>query len=195
MWIRPLMSASKGAYEAAMDQGLWQGTYASSDRREYWAESTHAWFYPDHSYSFNQFGNTRQDLKKYDPGVANLLTEIYGDHPWQYTLTTTRTHLPHLQGFNPQDSPTFVGFPELEAIFQQLRIPHSDGNGAWVNLPLHDPTHLPNLIKSNVLDAAAVTAIAFVNLSGMIFYCTDLTMMHRRILDKSSLNQSNTQQR
>ena len=31
-------------YEAAMKKGLWNGTYASSDRKEYWAEGTQAWF-------------------------------------------------------------------------------------------------------------------------------------------------------
>ena len=34
------------AYDAAIEKGLWQGTYASSDRGEYWAEGTQAWFYP-----------------------------------------------------------------------------------------------------------------------------------------------------
>ena len=50
-------------YEASMKKRLWQGTYAASDRREYWAEATHAWFYPDGAGSFDLFGNTRQALK------------------------------------------------------------------------------------------------------------------------------------
>ena len=50
-------------YEAAIKKGLWQGTYASSDRREYWAEGTQAWFHPNGAGSFNRFGNTRQALK------------------------------------------------------------------------------------------------------------------------------------
>ena len=153
------------AYETAIEQGLWQGTYASTNSREYWADGALAWFLDDDSggFSFDNFGSTRQDLKAYDPGLATLLAEIYGDHPWQYTLATTRTHLPHLQGFDPQRSPIFVGFPELEAIYQQLRLPDSDGAGAWVNLPLYDPAQLPNLIRSNV-PGSTFTAIVFVNL-------------------------------
>ena len=106
-------SRLKIAYDAAMEKGLWQGTYAASDRREYWAEGTQGWFHPKGgSSSFN--GNTRQALKAYDPGLAALLAEVYGDDGWQYTLPTARTHLPHLQGFSLQDLPTFQLPPELE---------------------------------------------------------------------------------
>ena len=79
-----------------MKKRLWQGTYAASDRREYWAEATHAWFYPDGAGSFDLFGNTRQALKQYDPSLATLLAEVYGDKDWQYTPVETRTHQPHL---------------------------------------------------------------------------------------------------
>ena len=59
----------KAAYETAMAEGLWQGTYASSNRVEYWAQSTIIWFYPgdtSHSYDFNN----QQGLKAYDPKVG-----------------------------------------------------------------------------------------------------------------------------
>ncbi|MDD9972579.1 MAG: dockerin type I domain-containing protein [Candidatus Poribacteria bacterium] len=150
-------------YEAAMKTGLWKGTYASSDRREYWAEGTQAWFHPNGAGSFYRFGNTRQALKAYDPDLAALLTEIYGDAEWRYTPVETRTDLPHLQGFNPQDSPIFGGWPELEALYQQLRDPNSDGGGAWVNLKPYNPDQLSSLTKSNVL--GNTTAFVFVNLS------------------------------
>ena len=136
-------------YDAAMEKGLWQGTYASSDRGEYWAVGTRAWFYPkvvgDSSYNYV---NTRQALKEYDPGLAALLAEVYGDSGWRYTSPAARIHLPHLQGFNPQDSPTFQGWPELEAVYQQLRNPNSDGGGRWVDLRPYDPTLLPSLSES-----------------------------------------------
>ena len=154
-------SRLKIAYDAAMEKGLWQGTYASSDRREYWAESTQAWFYPKGHSSFN--GNTRHALKAYDPGLAALLTEIYGDGGWRYTPPVARTHLPHLQGFNPQDSPTFQGWPELEAVYRQLRNPNSDGGGRWVDLRPYDPTLLPSLIES--ITFGPPTMVAFVNLT------------------------------
>ena len=154
----------KTTYKTAMQRGLWSGTYASADRKEYWAEGTYSWFYPRGGGSFDRFGNTRQELKEYDPGLAILLSEVYGDTEWHYTPVTDRIHQPHLQGFDPQDSPTFIGFPQLEVLYQQLRVPNSDGNGAWVNLAPYDPEQLPSLIKSNVPETNT-TAIAFVNLS------------------------------
>ena len=154
-------SRLKIAYDAAMEKGLWQGTYASSDRREYWAESTQAWFYPKGHSSFN--GNTRHALKAYDPGLAALLTEIYSDSEWRYTPPVARTHLPHLQGFDPQDSPTFQGWPELEAVYQQLRNPNSDGGNKWVDLRPYDPSLLPSLNESRT--AGPPTGIAFINLT------------------------------
>ena len=152
------------AYDAAMEKGLWQGTYASSDRGEYWAVGTRVWFYPkvvgDSSYNYV---NTRQALKEYDPGLAALLAEVYGDSGWRYTSPAARIHLPHLQGFNPQDSPTFQGWPELEAVYQQLRNPNSDGGGRWVDLRPYDPTLLPSLSESRTFGPS--THIAIVNLT------------------------------
>ena len=156
----------KMTYETAMEKGLWQGTYASTDRREYWAEGSQAWFHPNSHASFDHFGNTRQALKTYDPGLAVLLTEVYGDHQWRYTPVTDRIDQPHLQGINPQSFPTFPtieGWTELEALYRQLNKPYSDGGGAWVNLERYDPQLLPSLTKSNVVGAA--TCVIFVNLS------------------------------
>ena len=158
-------------YEAAMEKGLWQGTYASSNRREYWAEATLAWFYPNGSAgSFGRFGNTRRALKEYDPELATLLTEVYGDREWRYTPVATRTHLPHLQGFNPQDSPTFEWWPELVALNQQLGDPNSDGDGRWVDLKPYDPSELPRLTKLDPI--SDLTTIIFVNFTetDVLFY-------------------------
>ena len=153
------------AYEAAMKKGLWQGTYASSDRREYWAESTQAWFHPKSPGSFSILDpthhTTRQALKAYDPELATLLAEVYGDREWRFTPVATRTHLPHLQGFDTQKSPTFQGWPELEAIHRQMNDPNSDGDGRWVNLKLYNPNHLSRLTKSSVLEDT--TMIVFMN--------------------------------
>ena len=149
-------------YDAAMEKGLWQGTYASADRGEYWAEATRAWFHPKSGGSFK--GNTRQALKVYDPGIAALLAEVYGDSGWRYTPLATRTHLPHLQGFDPQDSPTSQGWPELAELYhQQLRNPNSDGGGRWVDLRPYDPNLLPSLIES--ITFGPRTHVAFVNLT------------------------------
>ena len=158
----------KITYDAAMEKGLWQGTYASADRREYWAEGTQAWFYPKGASSFNRntrqiSRNTRQALKAYDPGLAALLAEIYGDDEWRYTPPAARTHLPHLQGFNPQDSPTFQGFPELEELHQQFKNPNSDGGDKWVDLRPYDPSLLPSLNESRT--AGPRRMVGFINLT------------------------------
>ena len=153
----------KIAYDAAVEKGLWQGTYAASDRKEYWAEGTHAWFYPKGGGSFNNYGNTRDALKAYDPGLASLLAEIYGDTEWRYTPPAVRLHLPHLQGFNPENSPTFRHRPELEELNRQFRDPNSDGGDNWVDLRPYDPSLIPILNESRVVGNR--TMMAFVNLT------------------------------
>ncbi len=130
------------AFDSAIAQGLWKGTYASTNKNEYWAEGVQVWF--DAQFAF--FGiNTRAKLKDYDPVLAELITEVFGDTDWRYTPATTRTQLPHLQGFDPQYSPTFAWPPELVACFKQLFDPASDGGDKWVNLTLYDPSQLSSL--------------------------------------------------
>ena len=153
----------KIVYDTAMAKGLWQGTYASSDKREYWAEGTQGWFYPQGGGSFDNYGNTRAALKAYDPGLAALLTEIYGDTQWRYTLPVTRTHLPHLHGFSPEDSLTFQGFPELAELLRQFRDPNSDGGDNWVDLRPYDPSLIPTLNESR--NPGHLTGIGFINVT------------------------------
>ena len=152
----------RDTYEAAMNKGLWNGTYASSDWKEYWAEGTQAWFHPNGGGSFDRFGDTRQALKMYDPGLARLLTEVYGDGSWRYTLPETRTHQPHLQGFNPQETPIYEGWPGLETLYQQLSDLHSDGGGEWINLKPYNPNRLSHLTDQSNVHGDRTTMI-FVN--------------------------------
>ncbi len=155
----------KITYDAAMKKGLWRGTYAASDRSEYWAEGTHAWIDPKGGSSFKRVhgGNTRAELKTYDPDLATLLTEIYGDSEWRYTPIVTRPQLPHLQGFNPQDSPTFEWPEELEETYAQLRDPYIDSGDEWVNLNLYKPSQLSHLNKPRI--SGTSTHVLFVNLT------------------------------
>ena len=161
-------------YEAAMKKGLWQGTYAASTSREYWAEGTHAWFYNNAPDSFSSIDpthhRTRQALKAYDPELAILLAEVYDDSEWRFTPVATRTHLPHLQGFDPQESPTFDGFTELEAVRRQMSDPNSDGDGRWVDLKPHDPSEIPRLLESKPI--SDMTSIIFANFTenDVLFY-------------------------
>ena len=129
-------------YNVALNEGLYQNRYAGSNRWEYWAEGVGSWFNGPHP---NNVAHTRLALKKYDPRLAKLLTEIFGDRSWRYTPPATRTHLPHLQGFNPQEAPIYQRPPRLLELEKQLWDPNSDGGSKWVNLKLYDPSGLSHL--------------------------------------------------
>ena len=151
-------------YNAAKEKGLWENTYAITNKAEYWAEGTQSWFDTNRANdSEHNHVDTRDKLKEYDSALAALLTEVYGDTDWRYTQAITRTHLSYLQGFNPEKSPKFEWPPELmelTELHQQLKDPESDGGGKWIDLKEHDPSLLPNLRSR---DSDTETAISFVN--------------------------------
>ena len=151
-------------FDVAVEKGLWKDTYAITNRAEYWAEGTQSWFDTNRANDDqHNHVDTRDKLKAYDPSLAVLLTEIYGDTDWRYTQAITRMHLSHLQGFNPEVSPRFkwsTEFVELTELHQQLRDPNSNSDGKWVDLKERDLNLLPNL-KSE--DNDRKTAIIFVN--------------------------------
>ena len=69
------------AYEKAMADGLWKGTYLAINHSEYWAEGVQAYF----DCMRPQFGaNTREKLKKYDPGLFTLVDEVYEQSKFRY---------------------------------------------------------------------------------------------------------------
>lgn len=98
-------------YKDAMQAGLWKGKYAASNKNEYWAEGVQSWFNnnrpPDSSHNHV---DTREELKDYDPGLAALCEEVFGDTKLVYTKPTTRLN-GHMRGFVPADSPHF-SWPE-----------------------------------------------------------------------------------
>lgn len=154
----------KTIYDAAVEKGLWKDTYAITNRAEYWAEGTQSWFDTNRANDDqHNHVDTRDKLKDYDSALAALLTEVFGDTDWRYTQAVTRTHLSHLQGFDPEESPKFEWSPELIGLtefYQQLKDPDSDGDGKWVNLEEQDLSSLPSL-KSG--DDNTETALLFVN--------------------------------
>ena len=154
----------RAVFEEAMAKGLWKGTYASTNKEEYWAEGAQSWFNTnrENDAEHNQV-NTRTELKNYDPELATLLSEVFGDTDWRYTPAATRTHLPHLQGFNPQDSPTFEWPPELTTCYQQLFESTGNGGDKWVNLDRYKPSQLSRLNPSN---EDGSTEVCFVNNRG-----------------------------
>src|SRR5262245_15267542 len=69
------------AYQAAMDKGLWKGTYVATNPAEYWAEGAQAYF----DCMRPQFGaNRREKLEKYDEALFKLLDEVYKKSKFRY---------------------------------------------------------------------------------------------------------------
>jgi len=104
----------KKNYDDAMKAGLWKGKYASVNHHEYFAEGVQSWFdnnrQEDHDHNHV---NTRAELLDYDPGLAALCREVFGDTELKYTKPATRL-TGHLAGYDPAKAPTFVWPPRLQ---------------------------------------------------------------------------------
>ncbi len=111
----------KKAYDTAMEAGLWKGKYASVNDREYFAEGVQSWFdnnrEPDHDHNHV---NTRAELLEYDPGLAELCREIFGETELKYTKPVTRL-TGHLEGYDPSKAPTFVWPERLMKVKAEIR--------------------------------------------------------------------------
>jgi hypothetical protein len=93
----------RAAFEHAKEAGLWQGTYAMQNRSEYWAEAAQSWFDCNRADDAEHGPiDTRAELRDYDPGIAVLLAEVFGDRPWRYTKPGERpaAERAHLAGFD-----------------------------------------------------------------------------------------------
>lgn len=101
----------KATYDAAMKAGLWKGKYAATNHHEYFAEGVQSWFdnnrVNDHDHNHV---NTRALLLEYDPGLAAMCREVFGDTVIKYTKPATRL-TGHMAGYDPAKAPTFV-WPE-----------------------------------------------------------------------------------
>jgi len=89
-------------YKETMARGLWAGKYAASNKEEYWAEAVQSWFGTnrENDHDHNHV-NSRTELVDYDPAIAKLCQEIFGDNNWQYIRSDhpsrkNETHLKNL---------------------------------------------------------------------------------------------------
>ena len=78
----------QAAYDAAITAGKYKDTYAATNIQEYWAEGVQDWFDTNITVSppngiHNEIG-TRAQLKTYDPELAALVAEVFGDRSWRY---------------------------------------------------------------------------------------------------------------
>ncbi|MFK8113951.1 MAG: hypothetical protein AB8B91_17240 [Rubripirellula sp.] len=115
----------KLTYERAMAKGLWESKYASTNHAEYFAEGVQSWFdnnrQPDHDHNHV---DTRAELQEYDPGLAAICKEVFGDTKLVYTKPQTRL-TGHLSGYDPAQAPKFQ-WPEglkkaKEAIREEVK--------------------------------------------------------------------------
>lgn len=111
----------KAAYERAMKAGLWKTKYASVNHAEYFAEGVQSWFNnnrpPDHDHNHV---DTRKELREYDPGLAELCEEVFGDTQLVYTKPVTRL-TGHLAGYDPESAPSFVWPSRLDETRKEIR--------------------------------------------------------------------------
>ncbi|MEI8319524.1 MAG: hypothetical protein WCH79_16400 [Planctomycetia bacterium] len=109
------------AYDAAMRDGLWKGKYASVNHHEYFAEGVQCWFdnnrVNDHDHNHVHL---RSELLDYDPRLAALCREVFGDTELRYTKPATRL-TGHLAGYDPATAPRFRWPERLEAAKQAIR--------------------------------------------------------------------------
>ncbi|MDP6634313.1 MAG: hypothetical protein QGG42_05410 [Phycisphaerae bacterium] len=112
----------KATYESAMKKGLWKGKYAAGNRAEYWAEAVQSWFdtnrKPDHDHNHV---DTRKELKEYDPGIAKLVAEVFGDKPWKYVRPSQRKVRGHLKGYDPAKAPRFSWPPRVRKAWAEYQ--------------------------------------------------------------------------
>jgi hypothetical protein len=95
------------AYGDAMKAGLWKGKYASVNHHEYFAEGVQSWFdnNRENDHDHNHV-NTRAELLEYDPGLAAMCREVFGDTELKYTKPATRL-TGHMTGYDPAKAPEF----------------------------------------------------------------------------------------
>lgn len=99
------------AFQAAKKEGLWKGTYADSNRHEYFAEGFQCWFDDNRENdALHNHVNTRDELRNYDPRLAALVEETVGDISWKYQKPQLRKaeDRAHLQDFDIDRTPRFV---------------------------------------------------------------------------------------
>ena len=109
----------KQLYEQAMAKELWQNTYAAENHEEYWAEGVQSWLdcnresrdgKPD---GVHNHVNTREELEAYDPDLAKLVADTFGNMQWRYQKYADRQGK-QAEIANPEEIPEgkVVGVPD-----------------------------------------------------------------------------------
>ncbi len=111
----------KATYAAAIAKGLWKGKYAATNHHEYFAEGVQSWFdnnrFNDHDHNHVHL---RSQLIEYDPGLAAMCREVFGETELTYTKPTTRL-TGHMAGYDPTTAPKFAWPERLNAAKAEIR--------------------------------------------------------------------------
>lgn len=111
----------KETYAAAMKAGLWKGKYASTNHHEYFAEGVQSWFddnrVNDHDHNHVHL---RSQLLEYDPGLAAICREVFGETELKYTKPATRLR-DHMTGYDPEKAVKFVWPARLNEAKAEIR--------------------------------------------------------------------------
>jgi hypothetical protein len=109
------------AYDNAIEQGLWKGKYAGTNHHEYFAEGVQSWFdnNRENDHDHNHV-NTRAELRVYDPALARLCEEVFGDTKFAYTKPATRLK-DHLADYDPTQAPRFAWPERLAATRLEIK--------------------------------------------------------------------------
>jgi hypothetical protein len=110
----------KTAYQQAVKAGLWNGKYASVNHHEYFAEGVQSWFNNnrENDHDHNHV-NTREELEQYDPLLAAICKEVFGETHIAYTKPPTRLQ-GHLQDYDPREAPEFRWPKRLEQAHERI---------------------------------------------------------------------------
>jgi hypothetical protein len=90
--------------------------YAAKNPAEYWAEGVQYWDNAtnrimDHDHNLV---HTREQVKAYDPDLAEFCKEVLGDSEWRFVSPRSRAGEGHLKGFDPATAPKVVKPDNIE---------------------------------------------------------------------------------
>lgn len=100
----------RAAFADAERTGRWTGTYARENPAEYWAEGVQSWYGCNRTHDREHGAvNSPAAVAEHDPPLAALLTEVFGDTPWEYIRPHDRDAADrrHLGEFNRDRAPRF----------------------------------------------------------------------------------------
>ena len=125
----------ESTFAKAKLKGLWKGKYAGTNPSEYWAEAVQSWFdcNRENDHDHNHV-NTREELKAYDPDLAALVTEVFGEPAWRYRKPKDRDEAGHLAGYDPGKAPVFSWPKRLVVAYEAIQ--KGDGLDRLPLLPL-----------------------------------------------------------